>query len=159
MSSAATTQKPSNGEKNTKTITLEKEITVQDSNGNIKSKTVEFNRLVENDKFVQAYVEGIKGLLDLDNKTDIRVLIALWDVAQWNTNKLYLIKSVKEDIAQKLGYSNSAIIDNSLGRLLKKGILVREKRSTYYIDPNLFFRGTKSNRRLAVKVVFNLKTK
>lgn len=136
---------------------LEKEIIQKDpTTGEETLVRQEFVRKVSRDNFIQTYIEGIKSMLELTSKTDIRVLIALWGRAEWSTNRLVLIKSVKEEIASELGYKNYKVIDNSIQSLLKKKILIKKGRSSYYLDPNLFFRGTTQDRIKAVEIVYKL---
>ena len=146
--------------KTTKVVPLEKEvIKVNPETGQEEVIRQEFIRVVEQDQFIQAYIDGIKGILNLDRKTDIRVLVALWEMAQWNTNQLILVKPVKRNIAERLGYKSEQIITNSIRNLTKKGILVSEERSVYYIDPELFFKGTRENRKKMIEIVYRIKMK
>jgi len=119
----------------------------------------EFSRSVKRENFIQAYVEGISGLLKIDSKVDIRVLISLWKYAEWNTNRLIIVKTIKEEIAKELEYRNYRIIDNSIGRLVKSGTLIKRARSEYYLNPNFFFRGTSVERLRATQFIFTLNIK
>lgn len=141
----------------TKTIILEKQtVEIDPTTGEATTVRQEFTTKVNRDNFIQAYVEGIQGILKLNSKTDMKVLIALWTKAEWNTNKIILIKREKEMIAKELRYKNSKIIDNAVARLVRKKILIREDTSVYYLNPNFFFRGTSKERLNAIEFVYKL---
>ena len=77
-------------------------------------------------------------------------------VAEWNTNRIILVKAIKEEIATKLEYSNYKQIDNSVRRLVEQNILIKGGRSEYYLNPEYFFRGTSQERLKAVQFILTL---
>jgi len=144
--------------KSNKVITLEKEtIEIDKETGEQTTVKQEFTKIVERDHFIQAYIDGMRGILKIESKTDIRVLVALWLRAEYNTNRVVLIKQVKEEIAEELGYKNYRVIDNSISRLKKLDILHKKGTSYYYIDPNLFFYGSSKARTEMVEIVYKIK--
>lgn len=146
--------------KTTKLQVLEREVIEKNKEtGDQETVRQEFTRIVEQDKFIQTYIDGVKGILQLEKKTDIRVLIALWEMAEWNTNKLVLVKPIKIEIAERLGYRSEKMISNSIQNLVRKNILVRQARSVYYIHPKLFFKGTRDSRNKMIEVVLKIKVK
>lgn len=132
--------------KEKKTMYHEKETIVKNEDGTFDSHIQEFTRVVERDKFIQVYLEDMKGLLNLTSKTDIRVLISIWEKAQYNSNKIILIKAIKEDIAKEVGYSYQVVV-NSISKLSKMDLLLREDTSVYYLNPKFFFKGSHKNRK------------
>ena len=67
-----------------------------------------------------------------------------------NFNEMYIDKRVREELAIVLDVKQSCIA-NSLGRLVKLGILLNRRRGIYSISPKFFFRGSTKFRNYLVK--------
>lgn len=113
---------------------------------------------VSQDDFIQVYLEDLSGLLGIESLAEFKVLLSLWQKANFNNensndgNVVYLIKSVKEEIANNTGHSLSRI-NNTISSLTKKGLLVKKDRSVYWLNPKYFFKGYSKDRIKVVKTV------
>lgn len=121
--------------------------TQYDENGTIKSVTERnfTKKVLRDDDFIKVYLKDISGIIKLNNSVDFRVLLALWEISEYNTNEVILIKSKKAEIAKKLNVKLQTIND-SLSRLKKKEIIISKERSVYILNPLYFFKGDEMQR-------------
>lgn len=128
--------------------------------GEVHSHSIEHTiiKKVSQDNFIQVYLEDLSGLLGIENLVEFKVLLSLWKKANFNDensengNVVYLVKSVKEGIANDTGYSLSRI-NSTISTLTKKKLLVKKDRSVYWLNPKYFFKGYSKDRIKAVKTV------
>ena len=115
-----------------------------------ESKTKEIVKYVKDKPhFILVYLEDLSGLLKLDNLSDIKVLACIWEMSGIETGEVFLIKSRKEQIAEKTQLTYR-VVEVSISRLAKKGLIIKgdEGRSgLYYINPNYFWKGQEISRK------------
>lgn len=132
--------------KDPKIIILEKQTNeIDQETGKVTTVRQEFTKVIERDKFIQVYLEDISGLLRIDSKVYLKILVKVWEQAQYNENRIILIKPIKEDIAEAVGCSTKTV-NNGITELVKLKLLLRQDKSVYYLNPKLFFKGSHDRR-------------
>lgn len=127
--------------------------TLDEETGEIKELERVVKRKVAKDKFIMFYLKDIKGILGLSSKAEFKVLLAICDFVGYNTNKVILIKPVKEEIAEMSGLSYGSV-QNAISQLKKKEILIRSASSTYLLSPKFFFKGEDRERANVIKLTY-----
>lgn len=117
-----------------------------------------FTKQTEKEKFVMFYLNAMSGLFDIASKSELRIVAEIWQIAEWDTNKVVLIKHVKQEIASKLDFSYQTV-QNAISNLSKKKILIRKATGLYYLNPEYFFMGSELAKADAVKIIFDIKFK
>jgi len=125
---------------------------VVNENGEILESKSRVKRKVTSAEFMQVYLEDHSGLMKISSGNEIKVLVTLWSLSQFDTNQVILIKPIKEQIAQKIGISYNTL-RNIISELSKKNLLVKKDRSMYYLNPKYFFKGYVENRPKVIKMV------
>lgn len=128
------------------TQTLDKET------GELESVQRTVKRKVARDQFVMFFFKDIQGLIDLSSKAEFKVLLSICEMVGYNTNEVILIKSKKEEMAKKTGLSYNSV-HNTISRLCKKGILLRQAQSLYILNPKFAFKGEEIQRAKCLKLV------
>jgi len=126
--------------------------TVITEDGEILQTTSKIVRKTKSDDFMQVYLNDMSGLMRIRNKSELRILVKLWEIAKFDTNQVILVKAVKSEIAKslKLAYKT---VDNTISKLHKDGILLRKDTSMYFLNPKYFFKGYQENRPRVLKMI------
>ena len=117
-------------------------------------------RKVNQDEFVQIYLDDLSGLLSISTGNESKLLSILWKKSEWNTenssmgNKVVIVKPFKDEWAKELGIGLQAI-NNIISGLVKKNLLIKKDRSVYYLNPKYFFKGFSKDRVKAIKTVLS----
>lgn len=109
--------------------------------GELQKQVRRYSKSIQKDRFMMVFLEDMTGMLSLDSAIEIRVLAQLWKRSEFDTNRIYIVKSVKAEIAEELNYK-FASVQNTVSKLTKKNLLIREAQSTYYLNPTYFFKGS-----------------
>jgi hypothetical protein len=136
----------------TKNIYEEVTQTIDKETGEIEEVKRHVRRKIPRDKFAMIYVEEIVGLLEKTSPSETRVLVAILQDLQYNTNKIFLTKGVKERIATETDLKYGTV-QNTIYSLNRKKILIRENSSEYLLNPNYFFKGEEIERAKVLKLV------
>jgi len=115
----------------------------------VESKIV---KKVSAESFMQVFLNDRSILYDIENKSQLRVLVELWQLSQFDTNQVVLVKAIKQIIADKVGCTLQTV-DNHISKLLKKGLLIRKETSLYFLNPKYFFKGYAENRPKVIKAM------
>jgi DNA-binding MarR family transcriptional regulator len=128
------------------TQTLDKET------GEVETIERKIKRKVKRDLFAMMYVEEIANLISNISPAEMKVLIAIVQRSEYNTNRIFLTKGVKDRIVNdtKLKYST---VHNSVSKLSQKDILIRETTSEYILNPKYFFKGEEVERAKVIKFI------
>lgn len=112
------------------------------------------------EEFIMCFMSSIPQVVKLDGNT-IRVLMWCWKFSTFNpsipeANMITNDKAFKEKIRQEGGDMSNSTIDKAIHTLYHEGMLLRRCKGSYFLNPNLFFRGTLSNRaKLKCNISFN----
>ena len=119
----------------------------------IARKTITMN--VPYDKFIKIYLEDFSGFLNI-GKGEIRVLSYCWQISEYNTGRIYLVKKIKEEMSAVVKIKIESI-DNIIYKLVRKNLLISEGTSVYRLNPKFFWKGDESERTNVLQVVVNYK--
>lgn len=102
------------------------------------------------DDFIFCFLKSIPQITSLDGNT-MRVLMWCWKFSSFNLNipdANYISNDLdfKEKIRAEGGNLSNSSIDLAIHNLCKDGFLIRRCRGKYALNPDLFFKGTLSNR-------------
>lgn len=112
-------------------------------------------RNVPYEKFVKVYLEDFSGLLDI-GKGEVKVLTYCWKVSEYNTGRIFLVKKVKQEMANEVGIGADSI-DNIITKLTRKKLLINEGSAVYRLNPNLFWKGDEAERAHILRVTVDYK--
>lgn len=119
-------------------------------------------KTVSIDNFIQIYLEDLAGLFKIDNMSEYKVIIWLWKKSTFNAknsglgNKIFLVKSEKEEIAKETNLSYSRV-NNIISELVKKNLLIKLGRSVYVLNPQYFFKGYLTDRPQVIRTIIEYK--
>jgi len=117
-------------------------------------------RRVNQDQFVQIYLEDLSGLLSISTGNESKLLAIIWKHCEWNAensgigNKIVIVKPFKDEWAKELEIGTQAV-NNIISGLVKKNLLIKKDRSVYYLNPKYFFKGFSKDRIKAIRTVLN----
>ena len=89
--------------------------------------------------FVKMYIEDIV-LLNSVPSGAANLLRSLLKRVNYD-NEIMVLPKVKRDIANEMGIKNVQTVDNYLGKLKDKGIVLSIDRGVYMLNPNYFAKG------------------
>lgn len=101
------------------------------------------------DRFFQVYYETLANFYELKYADDLRLLIKLAELAEFNTGRVLLPSSVREKLCEELKL-HTTNLSKSLKRLKEKD-LIQGERGEFVINPNVFWKGDKNIREQAMK--------
>lgn len=109
--------------------------------------------------FIQVYFASCPEIMKL-NGVFIKVLVCIWRYSTYNPsnetegnlicNNLMFKRYCKEEGLE----CSDATIDNAFCKLNKEGIIIKQCRGTYMLNPKYFFKGSLGSR---TKILYNLK--
>lgn len=126
---------------------------LDNTTGEVLEERKMYKRQVEKEKFMLVYLESISGILRISSPIEYKVLLALWEMSEFETNRVILVKPIKESIAEKLNYGFKTV-ENAISRLAKKELLIKKGAGIYFLNPKYFFKGSEIARSNAIKVIF-----
>lgn len=102
------------------------------------------------DDFIFCFLKSIPQITLLDGNT-MRVLMWCWKFSSFNPNipdANYISNDLdfKEKVRREGGNLSNGTIDLAFHSLKDKGFLIKKCRGKYMLNPDLFFKGTLSNR-------------
>lgn len=124
----------------TKKITKQETKTIIDHETGeiIKTDDLKSYAVESEPNYVKMYIDDIAKLKDVPQASNdvLRVLVRNMSYG----NLVVMIKPIKDKIKEETGLSLNTI-NKSIQNLYKAGILIRQSRSVYLVDPNLFAKG------------------
>ena len=118
---------------------LEKERKIDYETGEIKEeKTAKTIKIPKEDNYIKLYIKTIGLLHNLPNSAD-KILFELLKYVNYD-NEIIINKSVKQNIARRLGLSLSRI-NMYITDLHKQKFLIRKNRGVYILNPYIFGKG------------------
>lgn len=103
-----------------------------------------FNTVVKTDNFYMCFFENMAGFYGLKHASDIKLLTAMCEIAEFNTGIVQITTAVRKRLADKANISLTNMSKN-LRRLLDAD-LVSGKDGEYRINPAVFWKGTTQER-------------
>ena len=113
--------------------------TVVDSNGVIRDDVIGLvlnPKHYDGRKFTKIYKDGILALREIDIPA-LKVLLYFLYIMSYSED----IKFNLKDCMDFTGYKNKSYIYKAISNLIKLDILRRKEYLTYYLNPNMFYRG------------------
>ncbi len=110
----------------------------------LESKKLHKIQTKSEDRFFQVYYETLASFYDLRYTDDLKLLIKLAQLAEWNTGKVLLPSSIREEICTSLAI-HTTNLSKSLKRLKEKD-LIQGERGVFVINPSVFWKGDKDVR-------------
>lgn len=101
------------------------------------------------EEFYISYVENMAGVFNLKSAVDIKVLIQMCRIAEYNTGRVYLTPKERNEMMQLVGVSTQQVT-NSLSNL-KRLQLIEGDRGNYDINPAIFWKGDSKSREKLIK--------
>lgn len=123
--------------------------------GELKEQVKVIKKTIDRDEFMMVYLDSISSMLKIHSPIELKCLICLWSMSEFESNKVYIVKEVKQDIAEKTGYKFKTV-ENAISRLSIKNLLIRKSTSVYYLNPKYFFRGSDIARSQAIKLILEI---
>ena len=136
--------------------------TLVDGDGVIDGDKIIVKR-VSSDKFIRVYLEDIAGLIRLSDG-EMKLLQAIWEISEYNTNKVVLSSAVKKDIEEKMLANGKAIkvrsMNNIISKLSKRRILIPipDRTAMYILNPKYFWKGEEIERGKTFKITLQYET-
>lgn len=127
-----------------------KETTIIDkTTGEVLDSTAEITKYkkVSEDTFISVYLNDMSGLMNIKNQTELRILAWMWKLSTYPDNEFpgncvilgdLLMDKIEKDLNIK-----RQTIRNTVANLVKTKVLIKDNqhRSTYYLNPEYFFKG------------------
>lgn len=129
---------------------VKSEDTVNEQTGEVltTSKTVTFSSK-SSDEFFMIFVKFIGGFFDLRSALDMKVLVKLCQLADFNTGCVLLPAGLRKDLMVCLDVKNSHL-SNSIARLKKANLLSGEQ-GKYELNPIVVWKGDIKTRDQLIK--------
>jgi hypothetical protein len=115
----------------------------------VELKTV---RKITKEKFLQVYLEDFASLMSINEGVEYKIILWIGKHMNYETNEMILVKANKETMSNDIG-ANIRTVNNAIGALTKKKILISEDRSIFTLNPKLFFKGSVEQRQTLIRTV------
>lgn len=128
----------------------------------VDSHTISTQRIYKDqDEFIQIYLNDMAGLMNISTKSELQILCCLWKYSTYpsddqNGNCVIVNSKVLADIEKVTGLQKQSV-RNTISKLTKSEnhLLIKDPtyRSTYYLNPVYFFKGSIKDRPKVMQVV------
>lgn len=115
---------------------------------------------VDSDNFIMVYLSDMSSLFSIKGEIEQFILTWMWANTGWNNSPVAIDKFIKEDLSSTHGVKPQSISD-ALTRLVAKGLIIKNRRLFYSLNPKYFFKGDKKEREqmLRVNVDYHIENK
>ena len=129
----------------------------------VTSQTITSRKFYKtHEEFIQIYLEDMSGLLSITSKSELQVLCLLWKYSTYNENDkgncVLITPKIVNDIVTETGLVTQSV-RNIISSLVKnpKKLLIKDPqfRSTYYLNPQYFFKGALKDRPKVMQIVLS----
>lgn len=124
---------------------LKNETITTDAEGNQHTSSKTYSIKVSQESFYYSFIENMSGIFKITAILDIKVLACFCGLAEYNTGRVLVTRSIREDIMNKLS-TNDQNMSNSIKRLKGLDLLSGDK-GTYQVNPKVFWKGSLDKRR------------
>mgnify|MGYP000259018234 CR=1 FL=1 len=130
---------------------------VVDEDGVVLSSTTSRKVIttLKKDSFIQVFTAKIKDWCNL-SRSQHSVLIALWNRAEKDTNRVFLVKQIKEEIAAETELAVGSV-KNAITVLIRRNLIINLSSSLYVLNPQYFFNGSEVARSKCIEFIFEFK--
>lgn len=122
-----------------------------------KVKEIVHKKEVTMDNFMGTYLSDMKGLFLVSGEIEQFILEWMWKETEYNNSNVVIDNFSKKDISNKFDIKVQSISD-ALTRLVKKGVVTKDRRLFYRLNQNLFpsFDKEKDSFKHVVSVTYTL---
>jgi len=110
---------------------------------------------IKKEDFIQVFTRKISDWNRLSSSQH-KILSSLWSRAEKDTNRVYLVKRVKEEISEETGISFGGV-KNGISALTRKKLLISIGTGVYVLNPEYFFNGSEIKRAECLEFIFEFK--
>ena len=104
---------------------------------------------VNEEEFYMTFIKNLSSILNLNSFTEVKVLVRLCEIAEFNTGKVSLTAGKRTEFIESLSI-NKAYLSSSIKSLINKGLLKGDK-GEYQINPLVFWKGSLKERNALIK--------
>lgn len=104
---------------------------------------------VNEEEFYMTFIKSLSSILNLNSFTEVKVLVRLCEIAEFNTGKVSLTAGKRTEFIESLSI-NKAYLSSSIKSLINKGLLKGDK-GEYQINPLVFWKGSLKERNALIK--------
>ena len=119
--------------------------TVDTSTGEVLTTSKKFAVRQTVEEFYMTFINFIKPFYELTSGTDIKLLTWMCTKAEYNTGRVLITPDIRKEIVILLGVTAQQI-SNSITALKNKNLL-KGSRGTYYINPEIYWKGSMDARK------------
>lgn len=101
------------------------------------------------ESFYMTFINHSKHLFKLNSATDIKLIIKLCELAEYNTGRVILPSPLRKEVCEELEISSQQF-SNAVSNLKKKKI-IKGTKGLYNINPLIFWKGTTDMRSQILK--------
>lgn len=106
-------------------------------------------KIEKQEEFYMTFIQNMAGFFKLRSVVDIKLIVKLCQMAEFNTGKVTLAASTRLDLCNELCISNQQIT-NAIKSLKQKDLLQGDK-GVYMINAMVFWKGDNQTREKLVK--------
>ena len=110
----------------------------------------DFRAKVEVQEFYMVFFEKMASFYGIKNISDMKVMICMCEIAEFNTGIVRMSKVIRQEIVEKTGVSYSNLSKN-IKNLVKIGLLI-DNGGDYLINPEVFWKGGLKERSEQLKI-------
>ena len=96
------------------------------------------------DHFVKMYLDDL-AIMNTLTHAEHKILVHLAKFLEYNTNSFFMNRQRRQQLAKEAGITENTF-NQSLSRLMKKNLIIKESSSMYQMNPNVFFNGEELKR-------------
>lgn len=104
----------------------------------------EWTEKIKPEAFYMSFIENMSGFFKLKSTSDIKLLVKMCTIAEFNTGSVCLATGNRIEIAKELDITNSQI-SKSLNNLIVLNLISGSK-GIYVINPSVFWKGDAKSR-------------
>lgn len=125
---------------------------------NKKVKEIVHTKEVTLENFINIYLSDMKGIFLVSGEVEQSILEWMWKETDYNNSNVVMDNFAKTDISKKFNIKVQSVSD-AITRLVKKGVVTKDRRLFYRLNKNLFpsFDKEKDSFNHIISVTYNLK--
>jgi len=117
--------------------------------GEIVTTNKTYSIKTDPENFYMTYIESLASFFKINNILDVKVLVKFCAIAEYNSGRVLVTSEVRKEIIEFLNIDKYRL-SRSIKQLKEIGLITGDY-GTYYLDPDVFWKGTNSMRRSLIK--------